>query len=388
MHKHALATLSNAFATLAPQLVALVLLDPQHFGRFSVAYLIYAFGVSLTLSIVAEPWHLRSLDGRTQDWGSFALIGGCIAVLTGAASFGGALLIGDPAPLAGIVSGAVAIAVWRSGARYYLVQQKAVTRANVFDLLFVSVFVVVLVAGVLSGVDRLFGIYLAWGVGGVLSLVALPRLARARLSPVGWVREYAAEIRRLLSDSLLMDVGAIFIPMLLAPVLGTVAFGTYRALSNMAAPVRLVLNPLRPQIMARRDASKAASARLFRIVLVGGLLLSAGAAGVLLLIEALNLHIGVLNSLAPFALAVAATVFCNFIGHYSYIRARGRFSAKALLSSRIAQTVLVSVLPIVGVLVGGLAGAIIGSTVANAAIAVMWWGMDRRFDASTETPAA
>jgi len=384
MYKHALATALNAVATLAPQLVALVLLDPHLFGRFSVAYLVYAFGVSLTLSIVAEPWHLRSLEGSTASWASFAAAGGCVALPIGAATYGGALVVGDSPALGGIVASAVAIAVWRSGVRYFLVQQKALLRANLFDLLFVAVFAAALVAALLGGAERLFAIYLSWAGAGLLSLVALPLPTKLPHSPVGWIREYAPEIRRLLGDSLLMDIGAIFVPMLLAPLLGTIAFGTYRALSNMAAPVRLVLNPLRPQIMARRNASRAASARMFRWVLAGGLILSLAAGSVLLVIEGLNIHIGVLNSLAPYALAVAATVFCNFIGHYSYIRARGRFTTRGLLLSRVVQTVLVSVLPIAGVLAGGLAGAIIGSTLANVGIAIMWWGMDRRFDGQSD----
>lgn len=74
---------------------------------------------------------------------------------------------------------------------------------------------------------------------------------------VVWVKSQRKAIRPLLRDSVVMDVSAIGTPYALMPFLGLVNFGIYRAVSSVAAPVRLIINPLRPQIanMSRKYMS-------------------------------------------------------------------------------------------------------------------------------------
>ena len=45
----------NPLLTLAPQVIALVTLPLVEFSRFSIVYLLYAWGVSLQMSIICEP---------------------------------------------------------------------------------------------------------------------------------------------------------------------------------------------------------------------------------------------------------------------------------------------------------------------------------------------
>ena len=66
----------NSLLTLAPQLVALVTLGTGDFGRFSIVYLLFAWGASLQMSVVCEPVgrdHRRGLrDGVDRDYRAVA----------------------------------------------------------------------------------------------------------------------------------------------------------------------------------------------------------------------------------------------------------------------------------------------------------------------------
>lgn len=370
-------TMANALSSLAPQVLALVLLSPADFGHFSFTYLAYALGISLSLSIVAEPWHLRSLAGTQSSWSDFAAVSAILATTLGLLAWLAAALIDSPALLGPVVAIAIAIGIFRASARYYLVQQNRPGRASTFDLTFVGLLVISMPISLSLHTGALGGIYIGWATAGVASLFLLPPLRLADASPQTWLRRHARHIRRLLTDSILMDIGAIFTPAVIAPTLGAAAFGTYRAISNVSAPVRLILNPLRPTITEQRDAGAHSRARIFRLAFAGGLVLAVAASAVLLMIGTLGLQVGVLNSLIPFIPAVAMTLWANFIGHYCYIRARSRFSDRALISTRIAHTAVVSLLPLTGAFFYLLEGAIWGSAIASIVVAALWAWMDR-----------
>lgn len=375
--RHVTSTLTNALAALAPQLIALILLPPDDFGNFSFTYLAYALGISLSLSIVAEPWHLRSLDGKQSNWSDFAVVSAILAVVLGLLAWLAEGMLDSSRLLGPVAAIAIAAGIFRASARYYLIQQDRAGRANAFDMVFAGLLVCSVILILFFKFDLLLGIYLGWSAAGLGSLFLLPRVSLADASPHTWLQRHSKHIRRLLSDSIMMDVGSIFTPALIAPALGAAAFGIYRAISNVTAPVRLILNPLRPAITEGRDSEASRGSRATMVVLVGGLALALTASATLIAIHSLGLRLGVLNSLFPFIPAVAITLWANFVGHYFYIRARSRFSGRALISTRIAQTTIVSLLPLAGTYLHGLEGAIWSAAAANLLVAALWAWMDR-----------
>lgn len=364
----AVATILSAIASLLPQITGLLLLEPVRFGQFSLIYLAYAFGVSVGLSVVSEAWHsARLAGGEDPGWRPYSTASLVISagVLLLAALV--ALIAGLDAPTAILGALAAALAVFRSNARYFYAERSEWIRVVRGEIAFVVGFGAVLGGGMSLGLDVVTTLTASWLAGAASSvLFTLPAVPR-RTDVRSWLSVHRAQIPRLLSDSLLMDVGAIFTPLLVAPILGVRDFGTYRAVSNVAAPVRLLLNPLRPVIAARE------SSRRWNMMLVGGALsLGLGAASVLLAIGVTGLQIGVLTSLAPLAPAVGLTVAANFIGHYFYIRARTRSSARQLLTARVAQTVVVTALPLLGALLGGLTTAVWALATSGALTALVW----------------
>lgn len=381
----ALSTGCNAVGTLAPQLAALLLLAPAGFGQFSLVYLIFAAGVSLGLSVVSEPWHMALPTRADSGWRGYATANAALAVLAAAATAVVCFVISVAPVEIGLAAIAVGTAVFRAGTRYFLVQQGAIARATVADATFAGVFAVAVVALVFGSVPRETAIFAAWAIGGVVSVMVLPAWEGKWVTPVGWVAIHVREIRRLLADSLLMDVGAIVTPFVVSPLLGLAAFGTYRALSNVTAPVRLILNPLRPVITGRRDIHMRRGSGLWWLVMGSAAVLGLCAVAVLFLIDALHVHIGVLTSLVPYSASVGVTVAANFVGHFAYIRARTRYSTRWLLGARIAQTVFMTVLPLTGVATFGLAGGIVAYSVASVLTAVVWSLNDYRPERTTVT---
>lgn len=374
----AVSTLANAIASLAPQVAALVWLTPGEFGLFSFIYLVYAFGVSLNLSIISEPWHLRVLRGENEGWQAYACANAALASVLGGGALAFGLFLGLSSLAACIGAIATGASVFRAGTRYYLMQQHLVRRAIFADAGLIVLFVSALAIASVYRLDPLLGTLTAWACGAGITLAVLPPRSGAVMSPETWIRRHAVDIRRLLADSLLMDVGAIFTPVLLSPFLGVASFGIYRAVSNVTAPVRLILNPLRPVITGSNRSGLSPGGRVWWIMAGGGTLLGVMAAGALAAIDVLQLQVGVLNSLSPFLGAVALTVASNFLGHFTYIRARSRFGTRALILGRVGQTAIVTVLPIVGGLLGGLRGAIWAAAIASLFTAILWVALDIR----------
>ena len=74
------ATVVNSLLTLAPQLVALVSLGTEDFGKFSIVYLLFAWGASIQMSVVSEPVGREQRRGRgdgvDRDYRAVATYGG------------------------------------------------------------------------------------------------------------------------------------------------------------------------------------------------------------------------------------------------------------------------------------------------------------------------
>lgn len=363
-----------AVATLSVQVLGLITLAPTDFGLFSIVYLAGAFALSLALSVICEaatrsrvetpvPW--RDFGGASTE---FALLFAAVAGL--------AVAVTDSAltPYWWLVALAIGGSAYRSAARFYAVEHGD-TRGS-----FVGDAVGAVIALGLSAITLLLHSgELSW----VLGTWAASSLAAAFFStwpaPVRpgallrWIRQRRTAIAPLLRDSLIMDASAIGTPYALAPILGVGPFGVYRAVSNVAAPVRLLLNPIRPRIARLRM-----SAPTIGLVLAGGVVFGALAAAALLLLGATPWPLGTLRDLVPFALPTALFVMANMVGHTFYIVSRLRASRRGLLTARMVQTALGVVGPLVGALLAGLSGAIWAYAVSTLLSSVCWLVVARR----------
>lgn len=368
-----LSTASSALFSLAAQLLGLLSLPPASFGLFSLQYLVFALGTSVCLSVVSEPWLRTELGrGHRSPWSDYAGALFWLSAVTVLVTLVLSLIVPGLAPVA--ITGALAAGanVYRSGTRYHQVRTGQWRLALVADV--VGVVLTVLVWAVLSftPLDALETLSWAWLAGGLgAAAVAARPHVRGPRAALGWVRLHGEHISPLLRDSILMDVGSIATPFAVAPVLGIADFGVYRAVSNVAAPVRLVLNPLRPVLAGARLA---AFRSLARIALVVGLSVGFGAAAAvaLLIIGSLHIELGSLTALADYAVPTGLFVASNFLTLFYYMLARAHLSGRALLVGRIFQTVLAIACPIAGALLGQLTGAIWFYAVGTALSGVVW----------------
>lgn len=355
-----------------PQLTALVLLTPESFGRFSLTYLLYAFGASLALSIIMEPWHFHSLKNETAK--TTAYLGASAVLSTGITviAFVGAIIVDLGIVEACIAAAASGAAVLKATIRYINLQKKRFSAVIFSDISFVSCFALICSLLIFLGAPSDTSIYAGWLLAASTTVFFTPPLAGHLLSPRQWGTIHKAEIRRLLPESLLMDAGAILTPMLLAPILGISNFGVYRAVSNVTAPVRLILNPLRPVISEYSDNRLAPGQRLWWMVVTFSVFLGGCCLLIFTMISFYGLEVGVITSLLPAKIPVSIVVAGSFLTHFSYIRARSTFNASHLLTGRIIETIIVTVLPITAVFVGGLWLAIWGLALSSCLSALTW----------------
>ncbi|AZH79636.1 hypothetical protein CSX12_14900 [Microbacterium sp. Y-01] len=369
-----LTSTAAAVATLSVQVLGLVTLAPADFGLFSIVYLAGAFALSLALSLICEA-ATRSRAGVPAAWSDFSGASTEFALIFAAA--GGLVVAVTPSPLAPywwLVALAIGGSAYRSTARFYAVENRD-TRGSVLGDVVGAVVAIALCAVTLL----LHGGELAWVLGTwAASSVAAAAFSRwPALSRPGalvrWVRERRAAIAPLVRDSLIMDASSIGTPYALAPILGVGPFGVYRAVSNVAAPVRLLLNPIRPRIARLRMSLTTVTA-----VIAGGVVLGAAAAGVLLLLSQTSWPLGTLRDLVPFAVPTAVFVMANMVGHTFYIVSRLRASRGDLLAARLVQTALGVVGPLLGALLGGLSGAIWAYALSTLLSSLYWLFVARR----------
>lgn len=367
----------NSLLTLAPQVLALITLGTRDFGRFSIVYLLFAWGASLQMSVVCEPVgrdHRRGrVDGVDRDYRG---VGTYIAVFAGAlAALITHLLWRDPA-LTAVFGPAAAASCFRVPARYATLLRGDWRNALVVDALACCLLVVG--GGAALALDRsaVEVVVWAWGAAmvgacvlGIRPLLRLPGVL------VRWVRRRGRDIAPLTLDSLVLDISSIGAPYALAPLLGLANFGIYRAISNVAAPVRLLIEPLRPSWAG-------VEAHVLRHKLVRASALVAVPAGVaaaaaLELLRFLPWQLGVLDDLRPWAVPAGAFVTFSLVSLMFYAAARLQLGGRAIWRGRIAQSSTAIVLPIGGALLGGLAGAIWGYVVATALGAAVWLVLTR-----------
>lgn len=359
------------FSALVP-LAALVLLRPEQYGAFSIVYLIYAFGISLQYSVVSEAWARsgRKLDGL-DDWRAYSTALSALSALVALPAAIVGLIIPGLGPSAWLLGAAILLNLVYNGVRYATVAIGDIRRVVWSDVAGVIAFVVVLVAP--WGTDRILRVSLSWLALGVFGVVVL-RLPRLRFGfgLIAWVKSHRRSIRPLITDSLLMDAGAIGTPFLLAGFLGVAKFGTYRAVANVAMPVRLLVEPLRPALgrMSPRELFRLRSSVL---LVSAAIVFAAGSFFALtLLVPALGFEIGTLTSLIPYAAAASVFVAGNLLGSVYYISCRTHARHRDIMLGRIIQTVLVTLFPILGFVVADLGGAIWGIAISAVISAFAW----------------
>jgi len=382
-----LPTLANAAAVLAVQVFALVTLAPTDFGLFSIQYLLFALGSSLSLSLISEAWLRADLRGGGRaEWRDYSSASLYLAGAAGLVTIVLSLLVEPLRPVAWLGGVAVAAAVYRSAARYYSVrmgQTRGILAGDIAGLVLAVLVWVVLFS---AGVRELWMMTLVWAASALAAAVLSKRPSLLKPGSLAvWGRRHGPQIRPLLRDSLLMDAGSIGTPYLLAPALGLASFGIYRAISNVAAPVRLVLNPIRPQL-ASAPIGTQRSVKRVTLVAAGSVLFGGAAYLGLLLVGVIPVNLGSLSQIVDFAIPAAVFVTANFLGHYFYIVARSHVTGARLLTGRIVQTGLAIVVPIGGMLVAGLTGAIWGYAGCTAVSALVWMALvlrPSRGDSST-----
>jgi O-antigen/teichoic acid export membrane protein len=367
----ALSSVTGAVSSALVPIVALLLLAPTEYGLFSVPYLIYAFGVSLQYSVVSEAW--ARLRARTPDAVTWRSYTGALSMLAAVMALAGGvvfLLIARQPVAAALMCGAVLSAVYQSGIRYYRVATGAIRRVMLSDLAGIVAFVIGILA--FSGLHDLGWIAGAWLLQAVAAVLVLGLPIPARgAGLITWTRTHHRVIRPLLLDSLLMDAGAIGTPFLLAGLMSPRSFGIYRAVSNVAMPVRLLVDPLRPMI-GRMQVRRLFAMTTTALLITAGALLSAACYLVLVFIVPLFADLGTLTALVPYALPASLFVAGSLWGTVYYIVCRTRATHRRIMIGRIAQTVLVIILPIAGFAAWGLVGAIWGFSLSSLISSAVW----------------
>jgi len=368
-----LVTTLNSLGAVGLQIVALVTLEPIDYGLFTIPYLMAAFFCSLELSVVSDPWARMMREvGSRRPWPEYSTV---TLYLSLVGSLATAILCVAIFPLreAAVAAAVAAFAtIYRYGARYQSLHLKDWNYVLSSDL---TVVVLTVVAGVFlvliadPSAAHIFNAWMFISLGGAVSsrwpTPESPRVLRS------WMHVHRSQIGPLLRDSLVMDVAAIGTPYALVPFLGIADFATYRALSNIGAPVRLLVNPLRAHIGAMSRPALREGSLAARIALLS---IAMGAAGVLSLyiLSVADWNLGTLNTLYEHLFVVGVYLAANFPALLLYVFSRQFASPSAITRARVAQTMAYVGLPIIGAWGWGISGAVWGYALATVVAIVAW----------------
>lgn len=364
--------LSGAVYGALTPILALLLLPPDEYGLFSVLYLIYAFGISLQYSVISEAWaRMRVASGRAGTWTEYCTALLWLALLVGAAGLVVARMLPALSASGWLLAAAVMFAVYRSGVRYHTMAVDKIRRVMVSDLGGIAAFVAAVLCTVHT--TRLLMVSVSWLAAALVGSLSLqvPKVAR-RSGLIPWIRAHGSAIRPLISDSILMDAGSIGTPFLLVGYLGIEKFGIYRAVANVAMPVRLLVDPMRP-LLGRTEPVRLFGRRFTSLIALMALVLTGGCyVALVVVIPWLGIHLGTLTSLVPYAAPCSLYVTGSLLGTVYYIPCRTNASRRHIMVGRVSQTVLVIALPILGFIVANLSGAIWGFAVSSVVSAATW----------------
>lgn len=369
----------GAVSNSAVPISALLLMSRADFGIFSIVYLIFALGWSTTLSVVCDAWaRTRSTLRQEEERDTFRWVQLQLALVTGFAggTVAGALFADA---WAGIASGVAILAtLYRTGSRYQETVLGGTTRALSSDATTVGSLVAAL--ALFRWMDQDWGaaIVVSWAISGLAgaSFFTL-RPSSATHGLIGWTNTRRDTIKPLLGDSVLMDAGAAWAPLAMAPFMSVTSFALYRGVSSVATPVQFILDPLRPAL-SLLPPQRSSKGRAVLAVLFAGLAMAAACwCALVLVVGPFKIGGETLIALTAFALPVSLFVLANFVGHFYYIAARSHASHRRLLQGRIFQTAVTGVLPFVGLATGALTGAIWALALATFCSSLVWLGLAR-----------
>lgn len=353
-------------------ILGLIMLTTWDYARFSIVYLIFAIGWSLSLSVVCDAW-LRT-GAQAKDWARFRWAQLQLASVAGVVGGVAALVLIGNLASALLAGAAVAANVYRLGARYQSTVNDGPARAHLSDLATVAALAATIgVALFAAGAMNAEQIILAWAVGNVIGALPLlvGRYART-YSLVSWVRRRRRVIVPLVSDSGLMDLGSSWAPLAMSLFMIPTAFGLYRAVSSVATPVQLVLDPLRPVIAHQPPARMANGLGMAKIGGMGLVMALCCYAALVLVVGPLRIGGETLVALTEFAVPTSLFVLSNFLGYSYYISARGHAPVRQLMIGRILQMAVTIVGPAAGLGMFGLPGAIWGFSASTCISALAW----------------
>lgn len=365
----AAATLLYALGVTVPQVAALLWLPTEEFGHFSLIYLTYALAGSFLLSTVNEAW---SRSGMTAGRGDFLRAGSFISATFGAAAAAlGIILHLGPLALAAGAAGVYFAAAW-SSSRYYHAARGTWKRLAISELCGAGATIATLIILMRFDVDPLITTFSSWASCGFAALVTSSSLATpAPKTAIRWISQQRGEIAVLLPDSLLLDLGSIGAPLLLFPFLGADSFGRYRAISNVAFPVRLILSAVRPAL-ARVSPTKL-STPVAQSALVSLAALIGLCAGSFVVLVARNFPgLGVISDIGEYAIQIGAFVAATTYSSVIYMLCRIWSTRKILILGRIIQTALMVVFPIAGMAIAHERGAINGYVLGSLLLCANW----------------
>jgi hypothetical protein len=362
-------SLTNAVLTLALQGSALLLLTPAGYGEFSARFLIFALGLSVSYSVITDVWARSHHEDR---WGTY---GGALfwfSVVVAILAVAGLLLARTGAPGSLFFGVAVALAVFRHGARYFAGYLDSWREVVIADAVGVVVFAVSLTL-TLARVEPFVAISIAWASSSLSAILVARRAGIVAPGVLGrWIGTHRREIAGLWVDTALLDIGNIGTPLVLFPLMSASAFGTYRGVSSAAVPARLILAPLRAQLGRRshrwfRSAQTLAGSLALGVALGVSVGVAVWALGGLPLLAST-----ILPRLVPFAAAAGLFTVATCVSYFYYIGARSHMSLRGLRTGRIFESIAMTVGPLAGFLVAGLPGAVWGYALASV-LNTAWW---------------
>lgn len=365
--------LLGAFAGALLPVVALLFLEPVEYGSFSTIYLIFAYGISLQYSVVSEAWaRARGRCRKSANWSSYSAALITLAIALGLLATFVAIILPETRATACWLGPAVCLGVYRSGARYHRMALGLIRRVIFADLFASTAFVIVFLL-MMHESDRVAALAIAWLASGSIGFVVLglPVLLRG-YGPVRWWKTHRREIVPLLTDSTLMDLGAVGAPFLLVGFMGPGKFGLYRGVANAAMPVRLLLDPLRPAIGHRPSSFFFRRSVLWVLTFTALGIAAACYLALAVVVPRLPVQLGTLSELVIFSYQAAVFTAASFIGTLFYIVCRNNATRKKILTGRFCQTALVLVMPIGGYLLIGLDGAVWGFSLSALISGLIW----------------
>lgn len=359
---------------LAPNLTAMVLLEPHAFGAFSVIYLVYVLATSFQLSIISESWarsrqsEKKSLTDSSASftltiWSAlpFGIIGGFLT-----------FTLFESILSASLFFIAVISQLARASLRYRQVGNREILLVRIIDYsslvgLIIGSFIVALYQQRINLNTILF----VWAIAGICSLIfRRPSLISLRRAIKYWRSSYGKEVKLLFRDSLLGDLDSVGTPYILAPILGLYNFGIFRSLGNSAGPVRLIVVTLRPYLSNLSLTALMSWRNMFLIssfAVISGTIAYFGLA----LINYFEVELGTFSELTHFAVAVAIVVPVTLLNNLGIVLSRLHLRKQALLTARIVTTITSIVLPTAGACVFSIEGAIWGFTISR----TLSWGV-------------